>query len=150
MFKITKTYKDYDGNEITNDFYFSMSKPDLLRLNFSSPGGLVRYITSIQESNNGGEIIAFFEKILAVSYGRKIFDPTYGTLFQKKPEFTEQFVSTPAYAEIYMDLATNAQYSADFIKGVVAEAIDDVDDAEFEAAMEKAQNKIANKVVPIS
>lgn len=141
MFKITKTYKDYDGNEMTNDFYFSLSQQEIVELNFTSPGGLVRYIESIQKTNDGGEIIGFFKKILLASYGQKVFDPKFGTRFSKLPEYVEQFVSTPAFSMIYMDLATDAKLAADFIRGVVEDAVD-IDDAEFNAAIAKASADI--------
>jgi len=141
MFKITKTYKDYDGNEMTNDFYFSLSKQEIVELNFTSPGGLVRYIESIQKTNDGGEIIGFFKKILLASYGQKVFDPKFGTRFSKLPEYVEQFVSTPAFSMIYMDLATDAKLAADFIRGVVEDAVD-IDDAEFNAAIAKVSADI--------
>lgn len=141
MFKITKTYKDYDGNEMTNDFYFSLSKQEIVELNFTSPGGLVRYIESIQKTNDGGEIIGFFKKILLASYGQKVFDPKFGTRFSKLPEYVEQFVSTRAFSMIYMDLATDAKLAADFIRGVVEDAVD-IDDAEFNAAIAKASADI--------
>lgn len=141
MFKITKTYKDYDGNEMTNDFYFSLSQQEIVELNFTSPGGLVRYIESIQKTNDGGEIIGFFKKILLASYGQKVFDPKFGTRFSKLPEYVEQFVSTQAFSMIYMDLATDAKLAADFIRGVVEDAVD-IDDAEFNAAIAKASADI--------
>lgn len=141
MFKITKTYKDYDGNEMTNDFYFSLSQQEIVELNFTSPGGLVRYIESIQKTNDGSEIIGFFKKILLASYGQKVFDPKFGTRFSKLPEYVEQFISTPAFSMIYMDLATDAKLAADFIRGVVEDAVD-IDDAEFNAAIAKASADI--------
>lgn len=141
MFKITKTYKDYDGNEMTNDFYFNLSQQEIVELNFTSPGGLVRYIESIQKTNDGGEIIGFFKKILLASYGQKVFDPKFGTRFSKPPEYVEQFVSTRAFSMIYMDLATDAKLAADFIRGVVEDAVD-IDDAEFNAAIAKASADI--------
>lgn len=141
MFKITKTYKDYDGNEMTNDFYFSLSQQEIVELNFTSPGGLIRYIESIQKTNDGGEIIGFFKKILLASYGQKVFDPKFGTRFSKLPEYVEQFVSTRAFSMIYMDLATDAKLAADFIRGVVEDAVD-IDDAEFNAAIAKASADI--------
>lgn len=141
MFKITKTYKDYDGNEMTKDFYFSLSQQEIVELNFTSPGGLVRYIESIQKTNDGGEIIGFFKKILLASYGQKVFDPKFGTRFSKLPEYVEQFVSTRAFSMIYMDLATDAKLAADFIRGVVEDAVD-IDDAEFNAAIAKASADI--------
>lgn len=141
MFKITKTYKDYDGNEMTNDFYFSLSQQEIVELNFTSPGGLIRYIESIQKTNDGGEIIGFFKKILLASYGQKVFDPKFGTCFSKLPEYVEQFVSTRAFSMIYMDLATDAKLAADFIRGVVEDAVD-IDDAEFNAAIAKASADI--------
>lgn len=141
MFKITKTYKDYDGNEMTNDFYFSLSQQEIVELNFTSPGGLVKYIENIQKTNDGGEIIGFFKKILLASYGQKVFDPKFGTRFSKLPEYVEQFVSTRAFSMIYMDLATDAKLAADFIRGVVEDAVD-IDDAEFNAAIAKASADI--------
>jgi hypothetical protein len=54
--------------------------------------------------------------IINKSYGVKSPD---GRRFMKKPEYLEEFMETPAYSILYMDLATNEEAAAEFINKVV-------------------------------
>ena len=40
MFKKTITYNDFNGVERTEDFYFHLTKAELIKLEFSESGGL--------------------------------------------------------------------------------------------------------------
>ena len=44
MLKITKTYKDYNDVERTEDFYFNLSEAELLDMEMTTAGSLTEMI----------------------------------------------------------------------------------------------------------
>jgi len=116
MLKKTITYKDLDGNDITEDFYFSLSKAEIAETELSYEGGLTAHLRRIVETKNGAEIIGTFKKILTMSVGRRSED---GKRFIKSDEITQEFMQTDAYSELFMELVTDAEASAAFVRGIV-------------------------------
>lgn len=116
MLKKTITYENYDGEQITEDFYFNLSKADLVELEVSRPGGLGKHLEAIGASNDGGLIIATFKDLLKKSYGKKSED---GKRFVKNDELWEEFISTEAYSTLFMELVTDAEAAAAFVNGIV-------------------------------
>lgn len=120
MVKETIKYTDYNGNELVEDFYFNLSKPEIAEMELSFPNGLANHITEITNSNNGAEIIKLFKTLILSSYGRKSAD---GKRFIKSVEEAEAFSQTEAFSELFMKLATNAEAAADFVNGIVPKQV---------------------------
>ena len=116
MYKKTLTYTDFDGVERTEDFYFNYTKAELMDMQLSTEGGLLEIIKTIVKSKNTPELVKLFKRIILLSYGVKSED---GRRFKKSDDIREDFQSSAAYPEIYMELATDAQAAADFINGVL-------------------------------
>lgn len=116
MLKKTITYKDLDGNEVTDDFYFHISKSELVKLHVSAGEGFRDYLMNVVNSGDGGKIIEEFERILRLAYGVRSAD---GKSFLKRPGAFEEFQGTDAYDQLFMQLVTNAQASAEFVNGIV-------------------------------
>lgn len=116
MFKEKVKYTDFDGEEQERTLYFHLSKPELAKLNLSSSGGLDKFVNKIIETRDGEQLINLFEKIIQMSYGEKSLD---GQRFIKDPEATKAFTESPAYEVMYMKLASDADYAAKFIRGIV-------------------------------
>lgn len=120
MLKKTITYTDYDGNERTEDFYFNLSKAELMEMNLSAKGGLEKYIQAMIKAEDNAQIVATFKEILLKSYGEKSLD---GKRFIKSKELSEEFSQTEAYSELFMQLITDDKSMADFINGVVPQEV---------------------------
>lgn len=116
MLKKTITYNDLDGNPITEDFYFNLTKAEIAEMELSHDGGLSAYLQRIVETKDGAVIIAAFKDILFKAYGRRSED---GKRFVKSPEISTEFTQTEAYSDLFMELVTNAEASAAFFRGVV-------------------------------
>lgn len=116
MIKKTITYTDYNGAERTEDFYFNLSKAEIMKMEMSVSGGLAERIERIVQTQNHPEIIQIFEDLICKAYGVKTPD---GKGFTKKPEDLEAFMASPAYSELFMELATNADAAAAFVNGIV-------------------------------
>ena len=116
MLKKTIDYEDYNGNKVSESFYFHLSKPELIELEVDYDKGLAAEITKIVETDNNKELIAIFKRIIALSYGVKSAD---GKRFSKSDDIREEFLESPAYVELFMELASDADAAAEFIKGLM-------------------------------
>ena len=117
MLKKTISYEDFDGNPVTETFYFNLTKAELVELEVGAgQNGLANKLQAIVDSNDGQEIIDNFKRIILLAYGKKSAD---GKRFMKSPEITAEFVATNAYSELFMELATNAEAAAAFMRGIV-------------------------------
>ena len=116
MLKKTITYNDYNGNERTEDFYFNLTKAEITKMELSIKGGLAEMIQRIVAAQDTPAIIEVFENLIQRSYGVKTPD---GRCFVKKAEDLDAFVSTEAYSQLYMELATNADAASAFVNGIV-------------------------------
>ena len=118
MYKKTLNYTDFNVVEITEDFYFHFTKAELMDMQLSTDGGLVDIIKKIVMSKDTPELIKLFKKVILMAYGIKSDD---GKRFKKSDEIRDDFISTEAYSEIYMELATDADEASRFINGILPE-----------------------------
>lgn len=116
MLKKTVTYDDYNGVERTEDFYFNLSKAELLEMELGTSGGLAEMIRKIVAAQDAPAIIKVFKDLVLKAYGEKSAD---GKRFIKSPELSEAFSQTEAYSQIFMELATDDKKAAEFVNGIV-------------------------------
>ena len=116
MLKKTMTYTDYNGTERTEDFYFNLSKAELMEMELSVNGGLAEMLQNIVNAQDSPAIIKTFKEIILKAYGRKTPD---GRGFEKSEELSRAFSQTEAYSDLFMLLATNAEEAAKFVNGIV-------------------------------
>ena len=116
MLKKNITYTDYNGNERSEDFYFNLTKSEIMEMEMSTSGGLAEMITNIINSKDIPAIIKIFKEIILKAYGEKSPD---GKRFIKNNELSIAFSQTEAYSEMFMELGTNSDAASNFIKGIV-------------------------------
>ena len=116
MYKKTITYLDYNGEEIKEDFYFNLTKAEILEMQLEKEGGLAEKIQTIVDSKNVPELIKIFKELILRSYGKKSDD---GKRFIKSPELSREFTQTEAYSELFMELATDSDAASAFINGII-------------------------------
>lgn len=119
MLKRTITYNDYNDNERTEDFYFNLSKAEIMELEMSTSGGLSETIQAIVAAQDAPSIIKIFKDLILKAYGRKSLD---GKRFEKSPELSAEFSQTEAYSQLFMELATDADAAAKFVNGIIPAA----------------------------
>lgn len=115
MIKKTIKYIDYDGNERTEDFYFNLSKAEVLEMEMGVSGGMRKMLERIIAEQDQGQLISYFKDIILRSYGVKSPD---GKRFVKNDEVRDAFCQTEAYSELFMELATNADAASAFVNGI--------------------------------
>lgn len=116
MVKKTITFVDYNGTEKTRDYYFNLSKAELLKMEHSVRGGLSEHIKKIVSSNDNTELYNLFEELIIKSYGEISVD---GEQFIKNAEQTEAFVQSNAFSELIVELISDADIAANFVNGIV-------------------------------
>lgn len=116
MLKITKTYKDYNGLERTEDFYFNLSEAELMEMQTGVTGSFSEMIEKIVNAKDGNTIIKWFKEILLKSYGEKSGDGRY---FMKSEEIRAKFEASPVYSMLYMELATDTDKAIEFVNKVI-------------------------------
>lgn len=116
MLKKTITYEDYDGNKRTEDFYFNLSKAEVLEMEMGVSGGMTQMLNKIVAAQDGERIIKTFKEIILKAYGEKSPD---GKRFIKSEELSTAFSQTEAFSQLFMELATDADAAAKFVNGIV-------------------------------
>lgn len=116
MLKKTITYIDYNGVERTEDFYFNLSKAELMEMELGTTGGFAEMIQKIVNAQDGPAIIKVFKDLILKAYGEKSAD---GKRFIKSDEISSAFSQTEAYSQLFMELSTDADAAANFVNGIV-------------------------------
>jgi hypothetical protein len=121
MLKRTIKYEDYDGNIREEDFYFNLTRTELLSMEMLTVGGLSKKLEKMVKSQEIAAIAEHFEKLILAAYGEKTPD---GKRFMKSPELSQAFKETMAYDELFIELSTNDEAAAKFVDAVVQAAKD--------------------------
>lgn len=120
MKKETMTYTDYNGVERTEDFYFNLSKAELMEMEMSTTGGLAEMIQRIVAAQDAPSIMKVFKDLILTAYGEKSAD---GKRFIKiAPDghrLADDFAQTEAYSQLFMKLATDPDEATAFINAIV-------------------------------
>lgn len=116
MLKKTITYNDFNGVERTEDFYFNLTKAELMEMEMSTTGGLAEMISRIVAAQDAPSIIKIFKDLVLKAYGEKSLD---GKRFVKSDELSTAFSQTEAYSILFMELATDADAASAFVNGII-------------------------------
>ncbi len=134
MLKKRITYTDYNGIKREEDFYFNLTKAEIMEMEMSTSGGLTELINRVVETQDAPSIIKIFKEIIMKAYGEKSPD---GKRFIKSAELSDAFSQTPAYSELFMELASDADAASTFVNGIIP--------ADMAQAVAKQQEEDAKK-----
>lgn len=139
---ITKTikYTDFNGVERKEVFYFNLSDDEIIEMEVGTNGGFADVLTRIIEAKDQPSLINEFKKFILKAYGEKSAD---GRRFMKSPEISKAFSETPAYTELFMDLAFNDVEAAKFINGLIPDDVYKRIKARIDAANENKEPQLA-------
>lgn len=116
MIKWTVEYTDYNDNPVKEDLYFHLNKAELMEMNLNANGAYSEFINRITNSRDYKALGEEFKKLILSGYGVKSDD---GRTFKKSPEMVQAFEQSEAYATLYMELVSDADALAKFIRGMV-------------------------------
>lgn len=123
MIKWPITYVDYNGNTVTENFYFHLNKAELLKMQFNANGGYSQFIERVTNQRDLKALGDEFENIVLSAYGEKSDD---GRTFRKNDTIRDNFKYSEAYSELFMELITDSDKAVSFIKGVLPKDLQDV------------------------
>lgn len=139
MFKKTIEFEDFNGETVTKDFYFHLSKAELLEM--AADGNVMTTrIQRIIASQDGKAILKEFREIIWASVGVRSED---GSRFIKDNAAKAQLFESPAYDVLLMELCTDAKASSEFVTELIPEKMQ----KEMRAQLEK-QNTTTETVDP--
>ena len=147
MLKKTIKYTDYNGVKREEEFLFHLTKAELMEMEMGTTGGLATMIQQIINTNDAPAIIKIFKDIILKAYGEKSID---GKRFVKVNDMgiplSVGFSQTEAYSELFMELSTDADAAANFIKGIIPSDIEIPEDQLKEIQANQAVLPEANSV----
>lgn len=123
MIKKTITYTDYNNVERTEDFYFNLTKAEVMEMEMSTTGGLGEMLKRIVAAQDQPALIKIFKDLILKAYGEKSLD---GKRFMKSTEIATAFAQTEAYSILFMELATDADAAAKFVNGIIPSGMSQV------------------------
>lgn len=116
MLKKTIEYTDYNDVKRKEDFYFNLTKAEIMEMELSTTGGLAEMIQKIIDTQDTPQIIKLFKDLVLKAYGEKSAD---GKRFIKNDNIRDGFAQTEAYSDLFMELATDANAAASFVNAIV-------------------------------
>jgi hypothetical protein len=122
VLKKTITYEDFNGETISEDFFFHLSKAELVELEMSHKGGLSESMKRIIAAEDNASLIKEFKNLILSAYGKRSDD---GRQFIKNQELRDEFVSTEAYSALFMELVTDTNAAIEFVQGVIPKGLAD-------------------------
>jgi hypothetical protein len=127
VLKKSVTYENpVTGRDMTEEFYFHISKADLVRMDVEEHKekytakdgveytGMLAKLNRIVEAEDGKQMMPLFEDIIRRSYGRKD-----GDRFIRTEEIWLDFKGSGAFDELLFELCTKPDAAGDFINGIM-------------------------------
>jgi hypothetical protein len=110
------TYTNFNDEEVTETFYFNLTRAEISEMQLNHPGGYSDYLEQIIDSKDTKEIIDAFTKFILDSYGEKSPD---GRFFDKSEEMKRRFHTSEAYSVLLMELIEDPNKAAEFINAIM-------------------------------
>lgn len=123
MIKKSITYTDFNDEEVTEDYYFHYTAAEVAELEASEDGGLSKAVQKIIAEENIHKILGLFKQIVGGAVGKRSED---GKRFVKTEEYKQEFLSSEAYSELFVELIRNPEYAAEFINSLVPKKVRDL------------------------
>lgn len=134
MIKRTITYTDYNDVERKEDFFFNLTKAEIMEMTFSYAGDLAEALQKMIDTKDKPALAKMFKELVLKAYGEKSED---GRRFIKSKEISDAFSQTEAYSILYMELATDDKAAAAFVNGIIP--------SDIAKQIQEEQNKAAIK-----
>ncbi len=122
MLKRDITYRDLDDQEVTETFYFNLTKTELLDMEVGhGEGGLDEWYRRIVKTQDRKALVEEFKRIILQAYGQR--DPEGKRFIKKNPvtgqNLSDDFAQTMAFDQLFFEMATDEQVAADFLLGLL-------------------------------
>jgi hypothetical protein len=117
MLKKTIRYKDFDDNEVEEEFFFHLSKAKIIHLEATSGrDGLKGRLERLQREKDPEKILELLTGVIKLAYGKKSED---GRRFLQTEEVWNDFAESNAFSELLMEFFTEPQSFGPFITAIM-------------------------------
>lgn len=148
MVKKTVTYPDFEGKEVTKDFYFNLSKMEFRVLDRKIPGGLQNMIDQIMKEKDEDRLIDLLDILILESYGEKAEDGRFVKEDRVGRRLSSFFKVSEAWDVLFMNLVSNEKELNEFLMGIVPKDVAEKA-AEEAGRNEGALTPVNGNVTPI-
>lgn len=154
MIKRTITYENpFTEEKVTETHYFHISKADLVEMELEEHKdtyvnrkgeeltGMQAKLTRIAEAEDGKAIIDTTKDLIRRAYGIKD-----GEKFRKSAAIWDEFSSSEAFSQLFFELTTDAEKSAEFMNGIIPNNLDQIaEEVKQAAAKADAAEKLGTR-----
>ena len=134
MYRKSITYVDYDGQSKTKNFYFNLTRPELIEMKRSPLYEMQEVMDRIGKMENPDEELSYEEKDeIQETMGeilRNLVIQSYGVKSEDGERFTkrigsrrfgqgEDFTETMAYDSLYMEMLSDINNLIGFVRAVI-------------------------------
>lgn len=116
MLTRTVTFENLNGDTVTKDYYFNVTKRELLEMTKKWGANPAEHLRNIAESKDVEKIVNVMDEFLLDAYGVPTAD---GEGFTKNAQVREDFSNSLAYAELFEQLLDNPIEFADFMTNLI-------------------------------
>jgi hypothetical protein len=124
MLKKPIKYKDFDEQDVEEEFYFNISEAEVIELEHEHKGGMSGWLEELVKIEDNRQMFAELKKIILLSYGEKSPD---GKQFLKKDSegrpLSAQFEQSAAYNALMFEIFSDEGNAAAFLTGVFPERV---------------------------
>ena len=140
MLKKDITYKDFNGNEVTDPFAFHLSPSTLLEIEAETPGGMEATLQRMQDTNDPALILNTFKKLITRSIGHVSEN---GKQFIQTDEIRNEFLQSNAYSALLLQLMRDEEFAATFFNAIMPEGLSDLAEAASKPAAPQRERTVA-------
>lgn len=143
MIRKTLTYLDYEGQEHTKDFYFSLNQTEFALMNNRLPGGFDAYLKRIQEDHNEEKLLELLIMFIEEGYGIRESDDDFVKEDEQGRKLGKRFKCTEACDNLITELFEKENNIGAFLTGMLPQSIQGKVNASIDDAMKKAKANIS-------
>lgn len=119
MLKQLITYENFDGNEVSETFFFSFTKLEMLEQDLKLDG-VENVIKELEQTEDAKKAYDLFKNLVLDTVGKKSDD---GNRFVKNAEIRADFEASPALSELIIGFLQDTSAGAKFIEGVLPQKL---------------------------
>lgn len=123
MIRKTLTYLDYEGQEHTKDFYFSLNQTEFALMNNRLPGGFDAYLKRIQEDHNEEKLLDLLTMFIIEGYGIRLSDDDFIKEDEQGRKLGLRFKCTEACDNLITELLEKENNIGAFLIGMLPKKI---------------------------
>ena len=143
MIRKTLTYLDYEGQEHTKDFYFSLNQTEFALMNNRMPGGFEAYLKRVQEDHNEEKLLEMLVWFIEEGYGIRLGDDDFVKEDEAGRKLGKRFRCTEACDNLITELLEKENNIGAFLIGMLPASLQPKARKNIDEAMVKAGANIS-------